>query len=252
MIPKVTQSQLAAVGLGPGDPELVTVKGLRAIQTADLIFAPRSRDDEPSRALRIAEPWVDPQRQQVVPLTIPMHRDPARAAAAYRATAEQIGALLEARAAQSPDGAARGVYLLLGDPLLYGTFTTLSAELLARNPACAVTIIPGITSFAATAAQVGLPLSVGDERIAILPAPPTSGELYELLTQFESVILMKVGRRLPQIIATLEELSLLESAVYAEHVGMPEQRVVRNLAELRGYQAPYLSLLIVRRTRETR
>ncbi|MEI8307631.1 MAG: precorrin-2 C(20)-methyltransferase [Chloroflexales bacterium] len=247
MIPERTHSQLVAVGLGPGDPELVTMKGVRAIEAADLIFAPRSRTDEASRALRIAQPWIDPQRQQVIPLTIPMHKDPAQAAAAYRSIADEIGSRLSALAAQRPQGVARGAYLLLGDPLLYGTFTTLRAELAAHYPSLVVGIVPGVTSFAAAAAQVGLPLSTGNDRIAILPAPATANELRTLLAQFETVILMKVGSKLPQIIATLDELHLLENAVYAEHIGMPEERIVRDIGSLRDYQAPYLSLLIVRR-----
>jgi precorrin-2/cobalt-factor-2 C20-methyltransferase len=246
-----TTLQLTTVGLGPGDPELVTIKGVRAIEAADLIFAPRSRPDEASRALRIAQPWIDPQRQQVIPLTIPMHRDPAQAAAAYRTIADDIGARLSELAARSPQGLARGAYLLLGDPLLYGTFTTLRAELAARYPALEVVIVPGVTSFAAAAAQAGLPLSSGDDRIAILPAPAEAGELRGLLAQFETLILMKVGRALPQIVATLDELGLLEGTLYAEHIGMPEERIVRDVGSLRAYQAPYLSLLIVRRTRES-
>lgn len=241
------QPHLVAVGLGPGDPELVTVKGRRAIEAADVIFAPRSRDDETSRALRIAQPWIDPARQQVVPLTIPMQRDPARAQTAYQQIAATIGARLSAQVAGRPAGAARGVYLLLGDPLLYGTFTTLSAALAARYPRIAVTIVPGITSFAAAAARVGLPLSLGDERVAIVPAPVDPGALRELLARFETVVLLKLGRALPQIIAVLDELALLGAAVYAEYLGMPEERIVRAVGSLRDYQAPYLSLLIVRR-----
>ncbi len=180
-----------------------------------------------------------------------MHRDPAQAAAAYRTIADDIGARLSDLAARSPQGLARGAYLLLGDPLLYGTFTTLRAELAARYPALEVVIVPGVTSFAAAAAQAGLPLSSGDDRIAILPAPAEAGELRGLLAQFETLILMKVGRALPQIVATLDELGLLEGTLYAEHIGMPEERIVRDVGSLRAYQAPYLSLLIVRRTRES-
>ncbi|NWG21563.1 MAG: precorrin-2 C(20)-methyltransferase [Chloroflexi bacterium] len=241
------QPQLVAVGLGPGDPELVTVKGRRAIERADVIFAPRSRDDETSRALHIAWPWIDPARQQIVVLTIPMQRDPVRAHAAYRLIAETIGARLSEQTEGRAAVAARGVYLLLGDPLLYGTFSALQAVLVARYPQIAVTIVPGVTSFAAAAARAGLPLSVGDERVAILPAPADPGVLRELLARFETVVLLKLGRALPQMIAVLDELALLEAAVYAEYLGMPEERIVRTVGSLRDYQAPYLSLLIVRR-----
>lgn len=242
-----TTLKLTAVGLGPGDPELVTIKGVRTIQAADLIFAPRSRTDEASRALRIAEPWIDLQRQQVVPLTIPMHRDPTAAAAAYHMITTEIGTRLSERAALSPQGAAEGAYLLLGDPLLYGTFTMIRAGLAASHPLVEVTILPGITSFAAAAARVGLPLSAGDDRIAILPAPTEADELRDLCARFETVILMKLGRALPRIVAMLDELTLLECAVYAEYLGMPEERIVCDVSSLRSYEAPYLSLLIVRR-----
>jgi precorrin-2/cobalt-factor-2 C20-methyltransferase len=235
--------RLTVVGLGPGDPELVTIKGWRAIEAADVVFAPRSRADEESRALRIARPWLDPQRQQVVPLTLPMVRDAERAAETYRAVAEEIGASLEGRGAD-----VRGVYLLLGDPLLYGTFTYIWGELDQHYPALTVEFIPGITSFAAAAARVGLPLSMHDDRVAIVPASDqTEAEaLRPLFARFETVIVMKVGRVLPQVVAALDELNLLERAIYAEHVGMPEERIVREVGSLRKYQGPYLSLLIVR------
>jgi len=240
--------QLTVVGLGPGDPELVTIKGQRAIAAADVVFAPRSRPDEESRALRIARPWLDEQRQQVVPLTLPMVRDAARAAETYRSVAEQIGTHL----AQHGDD-VRAAYLLLGDPLLYGTFTYIWAELDTRVPALAVDFIPGITSFAAAAARVGwLPLSMHDEQVAIVPASDqTDAEaLRPLFARFATVIIMKVGRVLPQVIAALDELNLLERAIYAEHVGMPEERIVREVGSLREYQGPYLSLLIVRHEHE--
>lgn len=239
--------QLTVVGLGPGDPELVTVKGKRAIEAADVIFAPRSRADEESRARRIAQPWLDPQRQQVVLLTLPMVRDAARAVKTYRSTAEQIGATL----AQHGD-AARGVYLLLGDPLLYGTFTYIRGELATCFPALTVAFIPGITSFAATAAQVGVPLSMHDEQVAIVPANAhtDAAMLRPLVARFATVIIMKVGHVLPQVVAALDELGLLDCAVYAEHVGMPEERIVREVGSLRDCQGPYLSLLIVRQGEE--
>jgi precorrin-2/cobalt-factor-2 C20-methyltransferase len=235
--------RLTVVGLGPGDPELVTIKGWRAIEAADVVFAPRSRADEESRALRIARPWLDEPRQQVVPLTLPMVRDAERAAETYRAVAEEIGASLAGRGDD-----VRGVYLLLGDPLLYGTFTYIWGELDQHYPALTVEWIPGITSFAAAAARVGLPLSMHDERVAIVPASDqTDAEaLRPLFARFETVIVMKVGRVLPQVVAALDVLNLLERAIYAEHVGMPEERIVREVGSLREYQGPYLSLLIVR------
>jgi precorrin-2/cobalt-factor-2 C20-methyltransferase len=231
---------LTAVGLGPGDPELVTIKGLRAIEAADVIFVPRSRDGDASLALRIARPWLDPARQQIVELALPMTRDPDLLAPAWRAAADRIAAQLET--------ATRGAYLLLGDPLLYGTFIYLWGELAERHPQIAVTIIPGVTSFAAAAARAGIPLGTTDDRVSIVPASyeTGAGQLRRLLSDADTVILMKVGRVLPQVLAALAELELLDAAVYVERVGMPEELIVRDLRTLHGQQRPYLSLLIVR------
>ncbi|HEU4321955.1 MAG TPA: precorrin-4 C(11)-methyltransferase [Roseiflexaceae bacterium] len=233
--------ELTAVGLGPGDPELVTVKGQRAIQDAELVFVPRSRDGAASLALRIARPWIDEARQQVVELPLPMTRDAALLVPAWEQAADTIAARLA--------GGGRGVYLLLGDPLLYGTFTYIWQALARRHPQIAVAIVPGVTSFAAAAARAQTVLGTTDERLAIVPAPAhaDADSLRDLLERCETLVLMKVGPVLPQVIEALDRLGLLDAAVYAEHVGMPEEQIVRDLRDLRGQTRPYLSLVLVRR-----
>jgi precorrin-2/cobalt-factor-2 C20-methyltransferase len=240
---------LTAVGLGPGDPELMTIKGLRAIRMAHLIFVPRSQSGEQSLALRIAQPWLDFTRQQVIELPLPMTRDPDRLGPAWQSAADQIAAALagfETAAAQ-----VEGVYLLLGDPLLYGTFIYIWHELMVRHPNLTIEIIPGVTSFAAAAALGHFPLSTTSDRVAILPASyeTDAAQLGQLLTSYDTVILLKVGPVLPQILAALEALNLLDSTLYAERVGMPEQRLAQGeaLRALRRERRPYLSLLIVKK-----
>lgn len=129
------EPELTVVGLGPGDPELITLKGLRAIQAAEVVFAPRSRDGAQSMALRIAAPWLAPARQRVVELALPMVRDAARLRPAWREAAATIATALGA--------GQRGAYLLLGDPLLYGTVTYLWRELAAWPPDCNCGSSPG-------------------------------------------------------------------------------------------------------------
>lgn len=242
--------KVIAVGVGPGDPELITVKGLQAIQRARLIFVPRSQDGEQSLALRIARQWIDPERQQIVELGLPMTRDADRLAPAWQAAADQIAASMAAVEAGAP---IEGVYLLLGDPLLYGTFTYIWAALAEAHPAIAIEIVPGVTSFAASAAKGRFVLSRTSDRVAILPASyeTDSDALRRLLADFDTVILMKVGPVLPQILAALEEMDLLESALYAERVGMPEEQMAQGpeLKALKNQRRPYLSLLIVKRDR---
>jgi precorrin-2/cobalt-factor-2 C20-methyltransferase len=237
---------LTAVGLGPGDPELVTMKGVRAIQAAQLVFVPRSQEGEQSLALRIAQPWLKPQ-QQVIELPLPMTQETGRLISAWQAAADEIGAAFAAL----PTGMPRqGVYLLLGDPLLYGTFTYIWGELAERHPEIQVEIVPGVTSFAAAAAQAQFVLGTTSDRVVILPASyeTEAAQLRRLLVDFDTIILMKVGGVMPQILVALEELELLEAAMYAERVGMPEEYIVQGqaLQSLKGQRRPYLSLLIVR------
>jgi precorrin-2/cobalt-factor-2 C20-methyltransferase len=233
---------LTAVGLGPGDPELITVKGLRAIQGADVVFVPRSRDGAASLALRIAEPWLDRGRQRVVELPLPMTRDSDELVPAWTAAADTIRAALET--------ARRGVYLLLGDPLLYGTFSYIWRALADQDANIAIEIVPGVTSFAAAAAATRTVLGTTDEHLAIVPASraTTVEKLRRLLAECDTLIVLKVGRVLPQVLAALDELGLLDSTLYAERVGMPEERIVRDVRSLGGQPQPYLSLLIVRRS----
>lgn len=243
----MTLPKLTAVGLGPGDPELITLKGLRAIEAADLIFVPRSVNGEQSLALRIAQPWLHPERQQVVELLLPMTRNADALLPAWQAAAEQIAQSL----GQVDHEAPRGVYLLLGDPLLYGTFTYIWGELAAHHSHIEIEILPGVTSFAAAAARAQFPLSATSDRVAVLPASyeTDAAQLRRLLADYETVILLKVGPVLPQILAALEEMNLLDSALYAERVGMPEERLAvgPEIRALHNQRRPYLSLLIVRR-----
>lgn len=238
----MSKTILIGVGLGPGDPELITLKGLRAIREADLIFVPRSRDGSMSLAQRIAEPHIDHNRQQVIDLPLPMTRNADELVPAWQGAAD----LISERFAQS--GARSAVYLLLGDPLLYGTFIYIWQELLERHRHIAVEIVPGITSFAAAAASAQLTLATTSDRVAILPASYETDAAYlkQTLSDFDTVILMKAGPVLPQLLTALTELDLLDSAIYAERVGMPEERVVMDLRQMPVEPAPYLSLLIVR------
>jgi precorrin-2/cobalt-factor-2 C20-methyltransferase len=248
----MTTFKLTAVGLGPGDPELITMKGRRAIRAAQLIFVPRSRTGEQSLALRIAQSLLEAGRQHIVELPLPMTRNSAELLPAWQAAADQIAAqFAEYAEAAASLTEIEGVYLLLGDPLLYGTFTYIWEQLVAHHPRIEIDIVPGVTSFAASAARAQVPLSTTSDRVAILPASyeTDAAQLRRLLADFDTVILMKVGRVLPQILEALAEMDLLDSTVYAERVGMPEERIVfgPDLATLRNERRPYLSLLIVKR-----
>ncbi|MGB1250276.1 MAG: precorrin-2 C(20)-methyltransferase [Candidatus Promineifilaceae bacterium] len=233
---------LTAIGVGPGDPELITVKGLNALKSAEIVFVPRSKDGDKSLALRIVETYLRDE-QHIVKLPLPMTRNPDLLVPAWEQAADIIAQTM------GEMGATRAVYLLLGDPLLYGTFTYIWERMAQRHTHIGIQIIPGVTSFAATAAATQFILSTTNDRVAILPASyeTDSNRLRDLLRSFDTVILMKAGTVLPQLLDAIDELGLLGSTVYGERVGMPEEVLVTDVTTLRGQRRPYLSLLIVRR-----
>ncbi len=264
------KSNLTAVGLGPGDPELITLKGLRAIEAADYVFVPRSKlpsagneqtqvnDGQDSISLTIAQPWLSSQ-QTVVELPLPMTRDANLLLPAWQAAAEVIATTLNSAQTHptDPPMTKQGVYLLLGDPLLYGTFIYIWQQLQLQAPDIRVEIIPGVTSFSAAAANTGTILSTTQDRLAILPAsyedfaPETRAQskLRQVLNDFETIILLKAGTVLPQLVPVLEALNLLEQSIYVEKLGLPGERLLKGTAirPLSSQKQPYLSLIIVRK-----
>ncbi len=237
-----TSRTLTAVGLGPGDPELITLKGLRAIEAADLIFVPRSRDGGLSYAERIVSGYLRPA-QTVIRLPLPMVRNADELVPAWESAADAIVSAYEQR------GATKGVYLLLGDPLLFGTFIYLAERIPVRDAYMQIDVIPGVTSFAATAAKANFTLATTDDRIAILPASYETDlpALKALMQQFDTVVFLKAGTVLAQLLAAVDELGLTATSIYGEKVGMPEETLETDVSVLAGQNRPYLSLLIVRK-----
>ncbi len=232
--------KLAVVGVGPGDPELLTIKGLRRIQAAQIIFVPRSRDSQHSIAQQIADDYLDLARQRIVELPLVMATDPAHMVDAWEAAAAVM--------AQALPATGEAVYLVLGDPSLYGTFTYLAASLQAQRPDLLIEIVPGVNSYSAAAAAAGIPLAIGNERVAILPAlyedDPTS--VIALLKQFDTLVLLKAGSVLPRLKAALNDAGRAGQVVVAERVGFADQQLWHDLATLPDAALTYFSLAIIK------
>ncbi len=237
---KAGYGRLHGVGLGPGDPELVTVKAARLIGEAQVI-AYFAKEGRPSNARRIADRWIKPGTAELAlayPVTteIPFD-DPAYARALrpfYDKAAKSIAAELMG---------GRDVALICeGDPLFYGSFMHIHARLKDRHP---VGISPGITGMSGcwTAAQT--PMSWGDDVLTVLPPAPLPGkELARRLAATDAAVVMKLGHNLPKVRAALIEAGLAERAIYVERGTMAEERILP-LAEKRDDDAPYFALILV-------
>jgi len=221
---------LFGVGLGPGDPELMTLKAHRLISAAEVIAYP-ALAGAGSFARAIAADTIPPAAREIV-IDVPMTaaREPAQAA--YDSGAADIAAVLET--------GQDVVCLCEGDPFFYGSFMYLFARLSGRFD---VRVVPGVTSVTACAARAGLPLAARNERLTVLPGPLPADELRARIAGADGVAIMKVGRHLPKVRAVIEELGLAAQAVYVERASLARE-VVCPLSEAPA-QAPYFSMILL-------
>lgn len=218
------------VGVGPGDPELLTLKAVRVIGACPVIAAPRTKNGE-MLALEIARQAVDLAGKTILPLDFTMVRDKARQHAAHEAAADLVEPYL--RAGQDV------AMLNLGDVSIYATYCYLMEILRARG--YGAVMVPGVPSFCAVAARLGQSLTGMDTPLHIVPA--AGGPLEETLALPGTKVLMKSGRSIPQVVETLRRTGLLEQAAMVQNCGLPGETVTTDLAaapEAPGYFATIL------------
>ena len=230
-----------AVGVGPGDPELLTRKAERILRCADVICAPTGAAEAGSYALSIVEEFLDRSRQEVLVQLFPMVKDQQGLDPFWEEAADQVAE----RIAAGKDVA----FITIGDPFLYSTYLYIHRILLAKYPEIVIEIIPGVSSILASSAVSGVPLGLGGERIAILPAVYENDELRRTLEEFDTVVLMKVSRVFDRVYALLKELGRESAGVFVRRVGSPDQEVHFDLEALVGKKLDYLSMLIVRKNK---
>lgn len=225
--------KLYAVGLGPGDPELLTLKAQRLLTEADVVFLP-VRDEHDSVAKTIVAGLVD--ASQLRELSFRMSRKPEE----NRQRWQEHAATLAAAVGQGQTV----VFATEGDPLLYSTFVHIYTELLRGNPDLPVEIVPGVSSVTAGAAAVRIPLADDRQRVAIVPA---AGEVMHALATFDTVVVLKVSMAVDVVLKALRSTGRTDQAVYVERAGWPNQRVIEDVESLRKQKLDYFGQIIVAR-----
>jgi precorrin-2/cobalt-factor-2 C20-methyltransferase len=229
---------LYGIGIGPGDPELITLKGARLISACRNLFVPKARTASESVALDIARPLLAPG-VRIEELLFPMTADRKELTKRWDAAAARVAAVLTT--------GEDACFLTLGDPLLYSTYIYLLRALRRIIPDLNVVTVPGIMAFGAAAALTEFPVGEGREPVTIVPAADDLNSVRQALAQGGTVVLMKIGKRLPEVLDLLEGMGFLESGVFVSHATMAEQRIETDLRRLKadGPEAGYLSIILV-------
>jgi precorrin-2/cobalt-factor-2 C20-methyltransferase len=225
------------IGVGPGDPELLTLKAVRVLQRVPVVCYPQSTAGEGSMALAIAAGAVSLAGKELIPFPFSMSRP--HTTDTWQGA---LGQVLE-RLAQEQDCA----FLTEGDPFLYSTFVYVYEHLRREHPQVPVEVIPGVSSLTAAAARAGVPLAAGRERMAVLPALYHPQAIGPALDTSDTLVLLKVNRVLEVVQGELEARGLLERAVLVRRATMPEEQVLHGAEAVDGRLRDYFSLLIVRR-----
>ena len=229
---------LYGIGVGPGDPELLTLKAARILRGVEHIFAAASSKNDYSLALDIVRDHLQPGIP-VDYLAFPMTFNRDSLENAWQANCEKVVEVLRQ--------GKQAAFLTLGDPMTFSTFIYLVRKIRQQLPDVPVETIPGITSFQAAAARANVPLTEGEETVTLISGAKGGERLKEAIAFSDNVILLKTYKQFPQILSQIEDLGLQDHCCFVSRCGMEGETVERDFNQLTQLQPHYLSLMIVKK-----
>jgi precorrin-2/cobalt-factor-2 C20-methyltransferase len=237
--------ELVCVGCGPGDPELLTVKAVKAIKDADVILCPTSKEGKPSIALSVVASILDQSKKpEIVNLIFPMVKDKQTLETTWEKNAKIL--------AEHVLSGKKAVYLTVGDPYLYSTWIYLHRELETKYPKIKISVIPGIVSIFTFASKAGISLAEGGEKVAVIPSCYDLSKVKELAKNCETMIFLKDGRYFDQVIELLRDAGFSDDSVFAigQDLGT-DKEIVRKLklgdVTKETITTKYFSIMVVKR-----
>lgn len=224
------------IGVGPGDPEFLTLKAVRILGEVDIVVCPEARKNAGSVALTIADEYLKEDIERLY-MTFPMVHDQDVLEKQWTENAHIIGEKIKA--------GKNVAFITLGDPTVFSTYMYMVPYL--KKEAIDIVTIPGITSFTAVASRMNLPLALGDESFGIVPLMEGCETAEKALDAFDNCIIMKPSHDNAKLAEILESKDLQDKFVLIEKCGTEQERIVHDIEHLKNDKVPYLSTMIVKR-----
>jgi len=229
---------LYGIGVGPGDPELITLKGYRLLQQTGIIAYPEANPGAGSYAGAIVEKLLDVSQKQMLPLVFPMTKDRAELDQKWNTAVEAVIKPL--------DEGNNVVFVSEGDPLFFSTFIHLMELVRQKRSAQEIRVVPGISSMHGASAALGWGLAVGDQKFAVIPATADMAGMADELDRHDTVVFYKVAKVVAPLVDLLRQKNLIDKSAIISKVSSADEKIYRDLNSL-PEKIPYLSLLVVRK-----
>ncbi|MBB5354310.1 MULTISPECIES: precorrin-2 C(20)-methyltransferase [Anoxybacillus] len=230
--------KLYGIGVGPGDPELLTVKAFRRLKEVAVIAYPKKTNGSKSYAQQIVEAYFSPSEKHMLGLVFPMTKDENVLREKWDETVDNVWEHLR-------EG-KHVAFVTEGDPLLYSTCIHFMRTMQMKYPDVSIEIVPGVSSINGAAARLQLPLADGDETIAIVPARDDYDAMKKAIEAHDCVIFLKVAKVMPLLLSILKEMNLTKKAAVVTKVTSHEE-VIWDIEQLDHVSLPYLTLMVVRK-----
>ena len=225
------------IGVGPGDPDLLTVKAINAIKEADFLIAPKTEKKEGSVALSIAQPYLKSD-VKIIYQVFPMVKDFAESPEVFIENKNEIMSILR----QGKNVA----FLTIGDPMFYSTYIYIFKLLSEEN--VKIETIPGIPAFLAIASSIGRPVAYGNDILTIIPATAQMNEIDAALENSNTSVLMKVYKNFEEVVDTLEKHDMACQSTLVSRCGLPDEKIINDISKYKHEKLNYLSTIITRKS----
>jgi precorrin-2/cobalt-factor-2 C20-methyltransferase len=225
------------IGVGPGDPELLTVKAIKAIEKVDVLIAPKTEKKDGSVALTVAKPYLK-KDVEIVYQVFPMVKGFAENSTdAWESNKQEILELLRA--------GKNVAFLTIGDPMFYSTYIYVFRLL--ENEGVEIQTIPGIPAFAAIGSQLGYPIVEGDDVLSIIPATASPEKVEKAMQAADNVVLMKVYKNFEEVADMLDKNEMAEQAVLVSRAGLDDEKIIYDVLAHKKDKLNYLSTILTRK-----